>query len=359
MRVIVTAGGTGGHIYPALAIIDKIKEKEPDSEFLYIGTTNRMEKDIVPKMGIDYIGIEMYGLTKNIARDVKVAFLLAYNIRKCKKIIKDFKPDAVLGIGGYVTYPVIKAAKSLGVKVFIHEQNMIPGKSNRMLGKLADKIGVSFEASKNYFDERKVVFTGNPCSERALDIKKIPKEKYGLHKNKKFVLIVQGSLGSSSINKKMIPFLQDIDDEDYEVLYVTGKASYDEFIKNKFSKNVIVKPYIDNLSGLMKSADCIVSRAGASSISEIIALKKLSILIPSPYVANNHQFFNALELANKKAAVMIEESALNKDVLKKEIKELTDKKYLEKQLNMQLRLSKLGKKDSSTVIYEIIKGMIK
>ena len=359
MRVIVTAGGTGGHIYPALAIINKIKEKEPDSKFLYIGTTNRMEKDIVPARGIDYVGIEMYGLTKNIARDVKAAFLIAKNIIKCKKIMKEFKPDIVLGIGGYVTYPVVKAAKSLGIKVFIHEQNMIPGKSNRMLGKLADKIGVSFEGSKHYFNEKKVVFTGNPCSEQALDTKKIPKETYGLSKKKKFVLIVQGSLGSSSINKKMIPFLQDIDDEEYEVLYITGKASYDDFAKNKFSKNVIVKPYIDNLSGLMKSADCIVSRAGASSISEIIALKKLSILIPSPYVANNHQFFNALELAKNKAAVMIEESALNKDVLKKEINELVNEKYLEKQLNMQLRLSKLSKKDSSTVIYNVIKDLIK
>lgn len=359
MRVIVTAGGTGGHIYPALAIINKIKEKEPDSKFLYIGTTNRMEKDIVPARGIDYVGIEMYGLTKNIARDVKAAFLIAKNIKKCKKIMKEFKPDIVLGIGGYVTYPVVKAAKSLGIKVFIHEQNMIPGKSNRMLGKLADKIGVSFEGSKHYFNEKKVVFTGNPCSEQALDTKKIPKEKYGLSKKKKFVLIVQGSLGSSSINKKMIPFLQDIDDEEYEVLYITGKASYDDFAKNKFSKNVIVKPYIDNLSGLMKSADCIVSRAGASSISEIIALKKLSILIPSPYVANNHQFFNALELAKNKAAVMIEESALNKEVLKKEINELVNEEYLEKQLNMQLRLSKLSKKDSSTVIYNVIKDLIK
>ena len=203
MRVIVTAGGTGGHIYPALAIINKIKEKEPDSKFLYIGTTNRMEKDIVPARGIDYVGIEMYGLTKNIARDVKAAFLIAKNIIKCKKIMKEFKPDIVLGIGGYVTYPVVKAAKSLGIKVFIHEQNMIPGKSNRMLGKLADKIGVSFEGSKHYFNEKKVVFTGNPCSEQALDTKKIPKETYGLSKKKKFVLIVQGSLGSSSINKKI------------------------------------------------------------------------------------------------------------------------------------------------------------
>lgn len=357
MKVIVTAGGTGGHIYPALAIVDKIKEKEPNSEFIYIGTTNRMEKDIVPALGLKYIGIEMYGLSKNIIRDIKVLFLIQKNIKKCKDIMKEFKPDIVLGIGGYVTYPVIKAAKILGIKTFIHEQNSIPGKSNRMLGRLADKIGVSFKDSIHYFDESKTVFTGNPCSERALKIPNISKTKYGLSKDKKFVLMVQGSLGSSSINAKILEFLQSIDTENYEVLYVTGKNSYDEFSKNKFSSNVFVEPYVENLAGLMKDADVIVSRAGASSISEIIALKKLSILIPSPYVANNHQFFNALDVANNHAAVMIEESALTSKVLKTQIDKLLND--LEMQLNMQLNLVKMQKNDSSTVIYNTIKEMIK
>ena len=357
MKVIITAGGTGGHIYPALAIIDKIKELEPSSEFIYIGTTNRMEKDIVPAHGIKYVGIEMYGLSKNVARDFKVLFLIQKNVRKCKKIMKEFKPDIVLGIGGYVTFPVILAAKSLGIKTFIHEQNSIPGKSNRILGRLADKIGVSFENSIHYFNENKAVFTGNPCSERAISTPKISKSKFGLHAGKKFVLMVQGSLGSSSVNAKMLEFLQSIDGEDYEVLYVTGKSSYDEFSKNKFSKNVFVVDYVENLAGLMKDADVVVSRAGASSISEIIALKKLSILIPSPYVANNHQFFNALDVANNKAAIMIEESALTSKILKNQIDKLLND--LELQLNMRLNLSKMQKNNSSTLIYEAIKEMIK
>ena len=156
----------------------------------------------------------------------------------------------------------------------------------------------------------------------------------------------------------MEAFLQDIDDENYEVLYITGKSSYEEFKKNKFSKNVFIEPYVDNLSGLMKSADVIVSRAGASSLSEIIALKKLSILIPSPYVANNHQYYNALELANNKAAIMIEESNLNKDILKENINKVTSEENLELQINMQLKLGKMAKKDSSTIIYNTIKEMI-
>lgn len=357
MKVIVTAGGTGGHIYPALSIIDKIKEMEPSSDILYIGTTMRMEKDIVPARGIKYVGIEMYGLSKNILRDIKVAFLIFKNEKKIKKIIDEFKPDVVIGTGGYVTYPVIKAAKAKKVKTFIHEQNSIPGKSNRALARLADRVGVSFKDSIHFFDESKTVFTGNPCSERALNIEKISRAKFGLSKDKKFVLMVQGSLGSTSVNDKMKEFLSTIDDKDYQVLYITGKNSYDEFAQNKFSKNVFLVPYVENLAGLMKDADVIISRAGASSISEIIALKKLSILIPSPYVANNHQFFNALSCANNKAAVMIEESALTTNILKNQIDKLLND--LEMQINMRLNLSKMQKNDSSTTIYEILKDLVK
>lgn len=357
MKVIITAGGTGGHIYPAIAIIEKIKEKEPNSEFIYIGTTNRMEKDIIPAMGIKYIGIEMMGLSKNILKDIKVACLVLSNISKCKDIIKGFKPDVVLGIGGYVSYPVLKAAKGLHVKTFIHEQNSIPGKSNKMLGKLADKIGVSFASSAHYFDEKKVVFTGNPCSERALTTPRISKEKFGLHKDKKFVLMVQGSLGSTSVNDKMKEFLSTIDDTDYEVIYITGKASYDDFIKNKFSKNVFVKPYIENLAGLIKEADLVISRAGASSISEIIALDKMSILIPSPYVANNHQYYNALDVVNSGASVMIEETNLNSTILKENIdKLLHDAKV---QTEMKSKIKEMQKNNSSTIIYDTLKDLIK
>lgn len=357
MKVIITAGGTGGHIYPALAILDKIKEMEPKSEFIYVGTTNRMEKDIVPKRGIKYVGIEIYGLSKNILRDIKDLFLIIKNEKKMKDLMREFKPDVVIGTGGYVTYPVIKAAKYLGIKTFIHEQNSIPGKSNKALAKLADKVGVSFEESKRFFENYKAVFTGNPCSERALSIPKISKTQYGLKRDKKMVLMVQGSLGSSAVNEKMKDFLKSIDDEDYEVLYVTGKNSYQEFKKNKFSKNVFIEPYIENLSGLMKDADVIVSRAGASSISEIIALKKLAILIPSPYVANNHQYYNALSCAENRACIMIEEKDLNAEIIKKQIRTLLDD--LELQINMSLNLSKMQKNNSSTIIYETIKDMIK
>ena len=358
MRVIITAGGTGGHIYPALAILNKIKEKEPNSKFLYIGTHNRMEKDIVPNAGYDYEELEIYGFSKSdIKRDIKNISLIYKAYQKCLKIMKEFKPDIVIGVGGYVTFPVIKAANKLNIKTFIHEQNSIPGKSNRMLAKKASMIGVSFEDSKKYFDEAKTYLTGNPCGENAIDVKSISKTKYGLSKCKKSILIVQGSLGSKVINDKMLPFLQSIDKEDYEVLYVTGKDYYEEYSKNKFSKNVFIVPFVDNLSALMKDMDLIITRAGASTISEIMALEIPSIFIPSPYVANNHQFFNALSMKNNKASEMIEQKDLNKEILKKTINDILNNEKVYNEMKYNLR--EMSITNSSTMIYNLIKNMLR
>lgn len=358
MRVIITAGGTGGHIYPALAILNKIKEKEPNSEFLYIGTHNRMEKTIVPDAGYNYEPIEIYGFSKTmIKRDIKNIRLIYKAYKKCIIIMKEFKPDIVIGVGGYVTFPVIMAANKLGIKTFIHEQNSIPGKSNRMLAKKASMIGVSFEDSLKYFDSKKCVLTGNPCAENAIDLKAVPKTKYGLSRGKNSILVVQGSLGSKVINEKMKDFLSSVDDEKYEVLYVTGKDYYEEYSKNKFSKNVFIVPYVDKLSALMKDMDLVITRAGASITSEIMALEKPSIFIPSPYVANNHQYFNALSIKNAHAGEMIEEKDLSTQVLKDKINYILNnpKVYSE----MQNNLKKMSINDSSTKIYNLIKDLIK
>ena len=358
MKVIITAGGTGGHIYPALAIINKIKELEPNSEFIYIGTHNRMEKDIIPKYNINYVPIEIYGLSKkDIIRDIKNIFLINKAIKKCKKIMKEFKPDIVIGVGGYVTYPVIIAAHNLKIKTFIHEQNSIPGKSNRFLAGLVDAIGISFKDSEKFFKEKnKVYYTGNPCSENAIETKTTKKSEYGIKQYKKLILIVNGSLGSSTVNEKMKSYLTSIETKNYEVIYITGKNFYEEFSKNKFSKNVHIYPFIENMSGLLKDTDVIVSRAGASSLSEILALNVPSIIIPSPYVANNHQYYNALSLKENNACIMIEEKDLNKDILIDSID-----KCLEPSFNKQLKenMKKMSITDSSKKIYDIIKKITK
>ena len=358
MKVIITAGGTGGHIYPALAIINKIKEKEPDSDFIYIGTHNRMEKDIIPKYNIKYIPITIYGLSKKeIIRDIKNIFLIKKAYKKSKEIIKEFKPDIVIGVGGYVTYPVLLAANKLKIKTFIHEQNSIPGKSNKIISNFVSGIGVSFKDSIKYFKNKsKVYYTGNPCGENAINTKLISKTTFGVKKDNKVVLFVNGSLGSNSVNRKMIEFLKSCDNKKYEIIYITGNNLYDDFKNIKFSKNIHIVPYVDNMSGLLKDVDLVVSRAGASSISEILALNVPAILIPSPYVANNHQYYNALSLERKNACIMIEEKDINKKVLDDNIDKCLDKKFSDK---LRQNMKQISIVDSSTKIYNIIKDITK
>lgn len=360
MNLIITAGGTGGHIYPALSIIDKFKEKEKDLNVLYIGTHNRMEKDIVPSLGIRYESLEIYGFSKtDIIRDFKNIYLIKKAKDKCLKIMKEFKPDIVIGVGGYVTYPVLSAARSLGIKTFIHEQNSIPGKSNIVLSKKVDLVGVSFENSKSYFKKaKKVVYTGNPCGDRALNAPKLDKTTLGFKKTKKLVTIVAGSLGSSTFNNILKEFLLSIEKEDYQVLYITGKSYYDNFIKDvEFPNNVIIKPYMENLTGLMKDTDLFISRAGAGAITESLALCLPTIFVPSPYVANNHQYYNALEIKNKKAALLIEEKDLNARKLNKEINSLFTNK--EKYSNLKEHIKKMDITKSADIIYNEIKDLIK
>ena len=241
MRVIISAGGTGGHIYPAISIINKIKAEEPDSEFLYIGTDNRMESEIIPKLGIDFRGITIYGFKRKLTLDnFKTLHYFLKARRTCKGIIREFNPDIVIGCGGYVTAPVIWAGKKLGKKTFIHEQNSVVGLSNRYLTKYADRIGVCFESVMKEFPRDKVVLTGNPCSEEALRSKKASKKEFGLTEGKKLILIVMGSLGSGSISDMFISFLKDFGDKDYEVLFVSGKGQYDKFRDIVLPSNVKV-----------------------------------------------------------------------------------------------------------------------
>ena len=353
MRILVTAGGTGGHIYPALAIIEKFKEEDSSTEVLYIGTHNRMEKDIVPKRNIKYIGIEIYGLNKNIWHDIKNIYLIRKGIKKCQQIIKEFKPDIVIGVGGYVTYPVLIAAHKLHIPIFIHEQNALPGKTNKVLSKYANLIGVSFSESIKYFPKDKVIYTGNPTGIMALNNKEISKSSLGFS-DKPLVVIVAGSLGSFTINQKMQEFLQKMGNKDYQVLYITGKNYYDDFIKIKYPNNVKIVPYLDNLSGLLKNIDCLVTRAGASTIAEIIALRLPSIFIPSPYVANNHQYYNALSLEKNNSAYIIEE----KDLTALKLEEMINKVFKNK-MYLKNNLEKYKIIDSSEIIYKEIKKLIK
>lgn len=356
MKVIISAGGTGGHIYPALAIISRIKESEPDSEFLYIGTHDRMEKDIVPKYGIPFKQIEIYGFNrKKIFKNFKTIQALIKANKTCKKIIKDFDPDIVIGVGGYVTVPVIKTATKLGYKTFIHEQNSVPGKANTYLSNYVDMIGISFPSSRQFFPKEKVILTGNPCSEDAIKVIPCDKKEFNLS-DKPLILFVMGSLGASKVNDFLIKTMSLFNNKDYEILYVTGKGDYDKIKKIKLPNNVKVIPYIDKITRVMKRTDIMVTRAGASTLSEIIALQIPSIIIPSPYVPNNHQYKNALDLVKCDAAIMIEEKDLKGDIIARNIDNLLkDKNKLK---NMKNNLIKLQVNNSATIIYENIKKLI-
>lgn len=349
MKVIVTAGGTGGHIYPALGVIEKLKE-DKNNKILYIGTKNRMESEIVPEKGIDYVGLDIYGLSKtNMIQNIKNVGYILKSYNKCKKIMRDFKPDYVIGFGGYVTFPVLMAAYKYKIRTAIHEQNKIPGKTNKILSNFVDTTFVSFDNGNKDF-KNKVIYSGNPCGEKAENTPKHDKTKLGFSKDKKLILIVMGSLGSSVVNGKIKDFLESFNDDKSEILFITGKSSYNDFKNIKVSSNIKIAPYYSDLSGLMKSADLVISRAGASTISELLALNKPSILIPSPYVANNHQYYNALDLAAKKLCIMIEQKDLNTDSLKRAIEtSFKEEKEIIKNLKNTPKLS------ASTIIVEEMK----
>lgn len=357
MRIIISAGGTGGHIFPALAIINKLKERNKDIEILYIGTTDRMEKDLIPSLGIPYKGIEMKGLNrKKIFKNIEVIKSFRKAIKEIKIIMKEFKPDIVLGIGGYITAPVIIAAHKLGIKTFIHEQNSIPGLSNKLLKRKATKIGVSLEESLKYFKHSNVEFTGNPRSEEAYNAKPLNKKKYGLSEDKKLILFVMGSLGSYTVTTIMTETIPKLANKNYEVLFITGKRFFENYENVKIPKNVKMVPLIDDMLNVLKKTDLIVTRAGASTIAEITAVGVPAIMIPSPHVTHNHQEKNANVLGENGSAIVIKEKDLTSEGLINTIDSLIndDKKLKE----MSLASKKLGVKDSATKIAIIIEELV-
>ena len=356
MRYIISAGGTGGHIYPALSIINKIKEEDKKAKILYIGTTDRMEKDIVPNMGIDYVGIKMNGLSKSPKKLFQFVKNTVSGLSKCKKIMKKFNPDVVIGVGGYITVPVILAAHSRKVKIVLHEQNSIPGKSNLILSKYADTVCVSMETSKKYFKKDNVILTGNPRGEDIIKFKKGDKKDYDLSIEKKLVLITMGSLGASTINRKIVELLNEFKNKPYEVLLVTGKDNYDEVASTHLPKNVKITPYIEKMGEVLKFTDLIITRAVATIISEITSLGIPSILIPSPYVANNHQEINAQDLEKNGASIVIKENEFDGKEFIRQIDEILNDKELYKRMSESAK--KMGITDSNTRIYKEIERLL-
>lgn len=360
MRVIMTGGGTGGHIYPAIAIADTIKKKRPDAEILFVGTEKGMEKDIVPKNGYPLQFITVSGFNrKNLVKNVKTATDLMKGNHQAKKIIKRFQPDVVIGTGGYVCGPVVRAANKMGVRTFIHEQNAYPGVTNKLLERYVERVFISFADSKAYFkDHDKLVVTGNPIRRSFLNgTGTNEREKLGINADEFVLLCFGGSRGAGIINNTMVEVIEKMYQlPDIKLFFVTGKIYYEK-IKTELKKKGIplsgrinILEYVDNMHEYIFAADLIVSRSGALTVSEITACGKASILIPSPNVTANHQFFNAKVVADRGGAVIIEEKDLNEDILFTQIEKLrNDRDALQA---MSAASKAVGRVDAADIIYD-------
>ncbi|AKL95625.1 UDP-N-acetylglucosamine--N-acetylmuramyl-(pentapeptide) pyrophosphoryl-undecaprenol N-acetylglucosamine transferase MurG [Clostridium aceticum] len=363
MKVIISGGGTGGHIYPAIAIASKIKEKHPTCDILFIGTSSGLESDLVPKAGYEIKTITVSYLRRKISlHNLKSAGMLLKGLWEARKIIKDFQPDIVIGTGGFVCGPVVYMASKLGIKTLIHEQNVFPGITNKILGNYVDRIAISFEEAQKYFKQKnKLVVTGNPIREEFF---KITSEEASLRYkvNRPLVLIVGGSGGSASINKAVIDMLVEHPRNQFEVLLVTGKRHYKELMeklsqhKEVLQYNRIIE-YMDDMPYALKACDLIICSAGAITITEINAVGKPAILIPKAYTAENHQEYNATALEARGAALVIKEKDLKSDYLLSKIEEILNNK--EKLQSMERASLDASKKLVAEKIYQEIIKLLK
>lgn len=360
MRVLFAGGGTGGHINPAISIADYAASKDDKFEALFVGTKSGLETKLVPKAGYNIEYIEIQGFDrKHLLRNFSTVKKLISSRRKCRKLIKQFKPDCIVCTGGYVSGPVTMASKATGVPSLIHEQNVYPGMTVKGSANYVTYLALSFEETINHIKQKeKCVVTGNPIREEILKADyKASREKLGI--KKPFVLIFGGSLGADKINTTVVDMLDRIvKDNKIELLFGTGDRNYEKVMNAvkekgiKLSDDVKIVSYIDNMSECMAAADIVVSRAGAITVSEIAALGKPSILIPSPNVVRNHQEQNAREFENKKAAELILEKDLSADALYNKIMSMVNGENKLKEMSKNLK--SLAKTDALEKIYELM-----
>lgn len=319
MKICFVTGGTGGHIYPALALADKMKELDSSTDILFIGNDNRMEAQLVPQKGYAFKALHTSGLVGNVFNKCKAVCQMFLAEAKAKEYLKAFDPDVVIGFGGYVSAPVILAAHALGIHTVIHEQNSIVGKSNQIVMKKVDAIITCYEKCNEVFPKDKIHMLGNPRATIAKEAQfdEAYFKSLGLDLNKKTILIMMGSLGSSSVNELMKSALKGVDSH-LQFLYVCGKDNSQDLNLFENQENIHVVPYVDTMR-IYKHIDGMVCRAGATTLAEVTALGIPSIVIPSPYVANNHQFYNASMLLKQHACRIIEEKNLNAETLQGQI----------------------------------------
>ena len=360
LRIIISGGGTGGHIFPAVSIANAIKAKRPDAKILFVGAKGRMEMQRVPAAGYEIKGLPICGFDrKHLLKNFAVLFRIWKSQRMAKKIINDFKPMAAVGVGGYASGPTLNVCAHKGIPCLIQEQNSYAGVTNKLLAKKAQKICVAYEGMERFFPADKIIMTGNPVRQNVLSTtltKEEARKKFGLSPEKKTILLVGGSLGARTINDSVLQNLDIIESSGVQFIWQTGKYYHESIIKQLKGKDLPmlkVTDFIGDMGAAYRAADLVISRAGASSISEFCLIGKPVILVPSPNVAEDHQTKNAMALVNKDAAIYVKDADAQAVLIKKAIEIVKDSKKLD---SMSENIKKLGLKNSADVIAdEVIK----
>lgn len=360
-RIVISGGGTGGHIFPAIAIANAIKKRFPDAKILFVGAENRMEMKRVPAAGYDIVGLEIAGFNrKNLLKNFSVLWKLQKSLRKAKKVLKDFKPQIAIGVGGYASGPTLKKASSLGIPTLIQEQNSYAGVTNKLLAEKASRICVAYEGMEQFFPKNKIVLLGNPCRQdlSSSDITKEAADKFfNLDTNKKTILIIGGSLGARTINESIVKNIEKIAKSDIQIIWQCGENYLHDLIlildNNNNPQNIHLYDFISSMDLAYKAADLVISRAGAGSISELSLLGKPVILVPSPNVAEDHQTKNAMALVKKDAAILIPDKDAERSLVETAINTINDSEKLK---FLSVNISKLAQRDSADrIVDEIVK----
>lgn len=361
LRIIISGGGTGGHIFPAISIANAIREKRPDAKILFVGAQGRMEMQRVPAAGYEIKGLPICGFDrKHLWKNVAVLFKIWRSQLMAKKIIKDFRPMAAVGVGGYASGPTLNKCAAMGIPCLIQEQNSYAGVTNKLLAKKAEKICVAYEGMERFFPAEKIIMTGNPVRQALLDTtlsKEDAVKTFGLDPSKKTILIVGGSLGARTINESILQHLDEVRDSGVQFIWQTGKFYFNDIMEelNRRENLPMLKAtdFISDMGAAYQAADLVISRAGASSISEFCLIGKPVILVPSPNVAEDHQTKNAMALVNKDAAVYVKDAEAPDMLLKTALAIVRNEDKLH---SLRENILKLGLKDSAaTIADEVIR----
>lgn len=359
LKFILSGGGTGGHIYPAVAIANELKSRFPNAEILFVGAQDKMEMQKVPQAGYKIEGLWIAGLQRRLTlQNLMFPLKLMSSLWKSRQIIKKFKPDVVIGTGGFASGPLLQVANSFNIPTVIQEQNSYPGITNKLLSKKANAICVAYENLERFFPVDKIVFTGNPVRQDVLNIESKKQEGisyFNLDTNKKTLLILGGSLGARRVNQLIVKELDFLLENGVQVFWQCGKLYFEEYKHFNEKKNVQVVAFIDRMDLIYAAADFVISRAGASSVSELCLVGKPVIFIPSPNVAEDHQTKNAKAIADKNGAILLKESELD-STFETAFKELISDESLQKELSQNIK--KLAKPNATKDIVEQILKLV-